>query len=72
MFCFLCPSVLFAVQALVVNTEKVPVADLLLVCRQQRDSDSMVLFLRAITAAGIANKSDELLECLQCMTESFG
>lgn len=55
-----------------VNTEKVPVADLLLVCRQQRDSDSMVLFLRAITAAGIANKSDELLECLQCMTESFG
>lgn len=53
------------------NTEKLPVADQLLVCQQQTDSDSM-LFLRAVTAAGLVKKSEEVLVSFEFLTDSFG
>lgn len=63
-------TVTFAVQALLMNVGNLPVADLVLVCQQQRESDSMVLFLRAVTAAGFILESDNLLAYLRCLTDS--
>lgn len=56
------------------NVNNMPTVDLVLVCQQQTESDSMVLFLRAITAAAFVKTSDdsELLMILECMTDSAG
>lgn len=61
-----------AAQALLANVGKLPVADLVLACQQQIESNRMVMFLRAITAAGIMETGDEHLPVLQCLTDSEG
>lgn len=61
-----------AAQALLANVGKLPVADLVLVCQQQKESNCMVMFLRAVTAAGIMETGDEHLPVLQCLTDSEG
>ncbi|KAL3157922.1 OTU domain, ubiquitin aldehyde binding [Trebouxia sp. C0010 RCD-2024] len=58
--------------ALLANVGKLPVADLVLVCQQQKESNCMVMFLRAVTAAGIMETGDEHLPVLQCLTDSEG
>ncbi|KAL3159946.1 OTU domain, ubiquitin aldehyde binding [Trebouxia sp. C0009 RCD-2024] len=58
--------------ALLANVGKLPVADLVLACQQQIESNRMVMFLRAITAAGIMETGDEHLPVLQCLTDSEG
>lgn len=54
------------------NVEKLAVADLLLVCQQQTESDSMVLFLRAITAASFMTSSADMLSIMEGLTDSDG
>ena len=45
-------------QRLVTNTQKLSLSHLLQTCNQERASDSMVLFLRAATAAAVYQMDD--------------
>lgn len=54
------------------NVEMLAMADLLLVCQQQIESDSMVLFLRAITANGFMTGPNDMLIFLEVLTDSLG
>ena len=54
------------------NVGKLPVADLLLACREQLESNCAVMFLRALAAAGIMETADEHLPVLQFLAKSEG
>jgi len=58
-------ELMLPIQALLINADKLSPEELLLSCKQQGPCDSMVAFLRAITAAGFMAKSQEWLPFLQ-------
>ena len=51
-------------QRLASNTQRLSLSQLLQTCNQEQASDSMVLFLRAVTAAAVQQRDDPVYHFL--------